>query len=136
MRSFRDSSRRPMEQVIEEIAERVRAAGAVGGALRPVGGGTKDFYGERLEGDRLEMSELSGIIDYEPSELFVTVRAGTPLAELESILRSQNQHLAFEPPSFGAAATVGGCIASGLSGPSRMRVGPLRDFVLGVKIID
>jgi len=125
-----------VEHIIEQIAEQVRSAGAARRTLRPVGGGTKDFYGERLEGEPLAMRQLSGIVDYEPSELFVTVRAGTPLAELESVLRGKQQSLAFEPPHFGASATVGGCIASGLSGPTRMRVGPLRDFLLGVKVVD
>jgi glycolate oxidase FAD binding subunit len=125
-----------MDNVVEALASRVREARAKGHKLRPTGGGTKDFYGERLEGHLLDMKPLSGIVAYEPTELVVTVRAGTPLAELETALRGEHQYLAFEPPHFGATATVGGCVAAGLSGPTRMRTGPLRDFVLGVKVLD
>jgi glycolate oxidase FAD binding subunit len=77
-----------------------------------------------------------GIVDYEPSELVVTARCGTPLAELEQTLAQQNQMLAFEPPHFGPGATVGGMVASGLSGPRRQGAGALRDFVLGVDLVD
>ncbi|MBL8394796.1 MAG: glycolate oxidase subunit GlcE, partial [Candidatus Accumulibacter sp.] len=79
---------------------------------------------------------LRGIVAYEPTELVVTVRAGTPLAELAGTLAGKGQWLAFEPPHCGPAATVGGMLASGLSGPRRQAVGALRDFVLGVKLLD
>src|SRR5690606_17933232 len=77
-----------------------------------------------------------GIVDYEPSELVVTVRAGTPLADLEAILARENQMLAFEPPYFSAGGTIGGAVASGLSGPRRQTAGAVRDFVLGVRLLD
>src|SRR6185436_1866525 len=77
-----------------------------------------------------------GIVDYEPTELVLTARAGTPLAEVESVLREKGQMLAFEPPHFGDAATLGGCVAAGLSGPRRAYAGAVRDFVLGVRILD
>jgi glycolate oxidase FAD binding subunit len=125
-----------VDTIVESLVARVRDAGKAGRKLRPTGGGTKDFYGERLEGEPLDMKPLSGIVAYEPTELVVTVRAGTSVAELEKTLRTDHQYLAFEPPHFGASATIGGCVASGLSGPSRMRTGPLRDFVLGVKVLD
>lgn len=125
-----------MNDVIEQWQHKVRAAAAEGLPLRPRGGGTKDFFGRRLEGEVFDTRELSGIVSYEPTELVVTVRAGTPLAELETMLGERGQRLPFEPPHFGEGATVGGCVASGLSGPSRLAVGALRDFVLGVKIID
>ncbi len=100
------------------------------------GGGSKAFYGGPLAGDPLEVSEYRGIVSYEPSELVVTARAGTPLAELDRVLAERGQWLAFEPPSFGGAATLGGALAAGLSGPGRASYGALRDFVLGAKVMD
>ena len=137
-------------------AERVRLAAASGSCLRIRGGGSKDFYGEALEGELLSTAALNGVVSYEPSELVVTALAGTPLAELEALLAAQGQCLPFEPPHFspnstpsrlrdgtiysgtavGSAATVGGMVASGLSGPARASVGAVRDFVLGVKLIN
>jgi len=121
------------------LAERVRAAAAARTPLRLRGGGSKDFYGQSLAGDILDIRPHSGITSYEPSELVVTVRAGTPLAELEALLAAQGQCLPFEPPHFGGAdaqATVGGMIASGLSGPARASVGAVRDYMLGVVMLN
>ena len=117
-------------------AERVRGAAASGAALRIRGGGSKDFYGETLKGDILDTAPLKGVVSYEPSELVVTALAGTPLAELEALLAAQGQCLAFEPPHFSPHSTVGGMVAAGLSGPARANVGAVRDFVLGVKLIN
>ncbi|MCM2290557.1 MAG: glycolate oxidase subunit GlcE [Sulfuritalea sp.] len=103
--------------------------------LRLKGGGSKDFYGGPLAGAVLETGAYSGIVSYEPTELVVTARCGTPLAELESALAARRQFLACEPPRFGAG-TVGGAVAAGLSGPRRASAGSLRDYVLGVKIMD
>ena len=89
--------------------------------------------------DRLDTTALRGIVSYEPTELVVTARAGTPLAELEATLAERKQCLAFEPPHYrytGGGATVGGMVAAGLSGPSRASVGAVRDFVLGLKLIN
>ncbi len=108
-------------------------------ARRPLclrGGGSKDFYGGPLVGERLDVGGYQGIVGYEPSELVMTARAGTPLAELEAALAERGQWMAFEPPAFGGAATLGGAVASGLSGPGRTSCGALRDFVLGAKIMD
>jgi glycolate oxidase FAD binding subunit len=99
------------------------------------GGGSKDFYGGPLVGDVLDTRGYSGIVGYEPTELVITARAGTPLAELESALATRRQVLACEPPHFGAA-TIGGAVAAGLSGPRRAVAGSLRDYVLGVKLMD
>ena len=118
------------------LAARVRDAAQGRRALRLRGGGTKDFYGETPSGEILDTRDCAGIVAYEPSELVVTARCGTPLAELESTLAANGQMLAFEPPHFGAAATLGGCVAAGLSGPRRAAAGALRDFVLGVRIVD
>ena len=103
--------------------------------LRIRGGGSKDFYGGPPAGEILDTRAHAGIVSYEPTELVVTARCGTPLAELESALAARRQFLACEPPRFGAA-TVGGAVAAGLSGPRRAAVGSLRDFVLGIRIMD
>lgn len=100
------------------------------------GGGSKDFYGGKPVGEVLDTRGYRGIVTYEPTELVMTARAGTPLAEIEAALAERGQALAFEPPAFGAAATIGGVVAAGLSGPRRMAAGALRDFVLGVRILD
>lgn len=103
--------------------------------LRLRGGGSKDFYGGPLAGEILDTRGYSGIIGYEPTELVITARAGTPLAELKSALATRRQVLACEPPAYGEA-TVGGVVAAGLSGPRRATAGSLRDYVLGVKLMD
>lgn len=104
------------------------------------GGGSKDFYGGPLSGGVLDTTAYRGIVSHEPTELVVTARCGTPLADVEAALAQSRQFLACEPPHFaarqGIATTVGGAVASGLSGPRRAVAGSLRDFVLGVKIMD
>jgi glycolate oxidase FAD binding subunit len=125
-----------MDSDLAPLVERIRAAAAQGAPLRIRGGGSKDFYGESLQGELLETTGLRGIVNYEPSELVVTVRAGTPLAELEQLLAQSGQCLPFEPPHFGPGATVGGMVATGLSGPARASVGAVRDYVLGVNLVN
>ena len=125
-----------MDAALARIADRIRAAAAEGAPLRIVGGGSKDFYGERLQGEPLATGELAGVVSYEPSELVVTVRAGTPLAELEQVLAGRGQSLPFEPPHFGPGATVGGMVAAGLAGPARASVGSVRDYVLGLQMLN
>jgi glycolate oxidase FAD binding subunit len=114
----------------------VRAATAERTPLRIRAGGTKDFYGNATAGELLDPRELRGIVDYAPTELVVTVRAGTPLAELEVLLAEHNQLLPFEPPHFGDTATIGGAIAAGIAGPRRVAAGSIRDFVLGARVVD
>lgn len=114
----------------------MRKAAEARTALRPRGGGTKDFYGNPPAGETFETGEYAGIVSYEPTELVVTVRSGTRLADLEAALLQCGQMLAFEPPHFGAQASVGGCVAAGLSGPRRANAGALRDHVLGVGLLD
>ena len=128
-------------QALEDIVQRIAHARSVPAhsrkPLRVRGGGSKDFFGAQLHGDLLETRGLQGIVSYEPTELVVTVRSGTLLSTLEALLQEQNQCLPFEPPHFGhAGATVGGLVASGLSGPSRASVGATRDFVLGARFIN
>ena len=125
-----------MNPELHAIAERIRAATAAGTPLRIRGGGTKDFYGEPVDGDLLDTRALSGITSYEPSELVVTAQAGTPLADLEAALAEKGQCLPFEPPHFSDGGTVGGMVAAGLSGPARASVGAVRDYVLGATLIN
>ena len=125
-----------MEAQLNSLIDAVRQAGADGRVLRLRGGGSKDFWGQSLTGDVLDTRGYRGIVSYEPSELVVTVRCGTPLAELEAALAEKGQCLAFEPPHFGAEATVGGMVAAGLSGPARATAGAVRDFVLGARFIN
>jgi len=120
----------------QTIREQIRDAAASGTTLAIQGGGSKTFYGRRITGQPLPVVEYRGIIDYTPSELVISARAGTPLAALETTLAEQGQMLAFEPPHFGAQATLGGTIACGLSGPRRPYAGAARDFVLGVNCIN
>ena len=125
-----------LDVALESLAASIRAAGTEGTRLRIRGGGTKDFYGGPLEGDVLDTKVYAGIIDYEPNELVITARAGTSLSAIESAMRARGQMLAFEPPRFATGGTLGGAIASGLSGPRRPYAGAVRDLVLGVKVLD
>jgi glycolate oxidase FAD binding subunit len=125
-----------MSDVVKTLAETIRAAAAARRGVRLRGGGTKDFYGQSLEGEVLDPRGHDGIVAYEPTELVVTARCGTRLVALESKLNENGQMLAFEPPRFGDQATVGGAVAAGLSGPRRQAAGAVRDFVLGVRILD
>jgi glycolate oxidase FAD binding subunit len=118
-----------------ELAERIRAASATRTPLRIVGGDTKAFYGRAIGGERLDVSEHAGVVDYEPSELVITARAGTRIHEIEMLLAHQGQRLAFEPPILGLASTLGGVVAAGLAGPRRPFAGAVRDSVLGVTVL-
>lgn len=122
-----------MDDIIREWQSAIVAAQS---PLRLCGSDSKAFYGEPAPGERFDTRAYRGIVAYEPSELVVTARCGTPLAELEATLADQGQMLAFEPPHFGPYATLGGCIASGLSGPRRASAGAARDFVLGTTLLD
>jgi len=125
---------------LERLTERIREAAGSATPLRIRAGGTKDFYGNATQGELLDPRALNGIVAYEPSELVVTALAGTSLAELEQLLAGQGQMLPFEPPQYGAGATVGGCVAAGLAGPRRASYGTtcggVRDFVLGAALVD
>ncbi len=156
-----------MQALIEQFADTIRAAADAKRPLCIRGGGSKDFYGNATTGDLLDVSGYRGIVDYDPTELVITARAGTPLAEIEAAMRDKGQMLGFEPPHFGqfppsplaplpssgtevpegegnvtrlmpgtGMATLGGCVAAGLSGPRRPWAGSVRDFVLGVRMLD
>ncbi|MEK8034375.1 glycolate oxidase subunit GlcE [Ideonella sp. DXS29W] len=144
-----------VDQALQTIVEAVREASQAQRPLRILGGGTKDFLGGEPQGEPLDVKPLRGISAYEPSELVVTVRAGTPLAELEAALAEKGQCLPFEPPRLGAVlglpplgvvaaasangafpGTVGGMVASGLAGPARSAVGGVRDYLLGATLVN
>lgn len=125
-----------MKQVLEHYKYAIAQAAAEQCPLRIRGGGTKDWYGETPSGVLLDSRPYRGIVSYDPAELVITARCGTPLAEVETVLAEQGQMLAFEPPHFGPDATFGGCVAAGLSGPRRAAAGAVRDFVLGVEILN
>ena len=124
------------DPALQALVDRVRAARADQTTLDIRGGNTKAFYGEVQQGEPLDLRPLAGISSYEPTELVVTVRAGTPLAELEAALAERGQCLPFEPPRFAAGGTVGGMVAAGLAGPSRPAVGSVRDHLLGATLLN
>ncbi len=129
-----------MDSFVERTIERIHAAQSRKAPLAIHGGRSKAFYGGEIRGEALDMRPYSGIIDYEPKELVLTVRAGTPLAESGATMAREDQMLPFEPPYFStgddATATIGGTVATGLSGPRRPYAGAVRDFVLGARIIN
>src|ERR1700683_4146476 len=124
-----------MDAALQDLRLRVSDAHGAKTPLRLRGAGTKDFYGERCDGTVLDVRGYRGVVDYEPSELVITARCGTPLSEVENMLDRNQQFLAFEPPAFGGDPTIGGIIASGLSGPRRVQAGAVRDFVLGAVLL-
>ena len=119
----------------ETLLEQVRQARENATPLRIQGGNTKAFLGREVAGEILDTRAHCGIVSYDPTELVISVRAGTPLSELFAALDAAGQMLPCEPPSFGEGATVGGMIAAGLSGPRRPWSGSVRDFVLGTRVI-
>jgi glycolate oxidase FAD binding subunit len=120
----------------QTLAEKVREAVANKSPLAIRGSGSKRFLTNDLTGTPLDVTEHRGIVSYEPTELVITARAGTPLNEIEAALAAKNQMLGFEPPHFGPGATLGGTLACGLSGPRRPYAGSARDFVLGTRVIN
>jgi glycolate oxidase FAD binding subunit len=149
-----------MNEIIAHLTDTIRDAAAHRTPLCIRGGGSKNFYGGVPRGEALSVSAYRGIIDYDPSELVITARAGTPLADVEAALNERAQMLVFEPPHFDQLpsplaplpqgregnvvaatpqrrmATLGGCIAAGLSGPRRAYAGAARDTVLGARMLD
>lgn len=124
------------DPALARLIDQVARAREHGTPLDICGGGTKRFYGESPAGTPLDVTPLSGITCYEPTELVVTVRAGTPLRNLEAALQEHGQCLPYEPPRFAPGGTVGGMVAAGLSGPARASVGSVRDHVLGVTLLN
>lgn len=124
------------EPMLQELRERVLLAARAKSQLRIVGSGSHDFLYAPVDGEVLDAGRYSGIVEYEPTELVITARCGTPIAQIESALAEQRQHLPFEPPSFGDGATIGGVVAMGLSGPRRAMAGSVSDYVLGAVLLD
>lgn len=125
-----------MDTIIAATSARIRDARAAKTPLAIHGGKSKSFYGGAIVGEPLDVRPYSGIIEYEPKELVLTVRAGTTLAEIERVMDAASQMLPFEPPHYAEGSTIGGTVASGLSGPRRPYTGAVRDFVLGARILD
>ena len=120
----------------DALLEQIRQALAEQQTLLPCGNGSKVFFGRLVLGAALCCSEHRGILQYEPNELVLTARSGTPLQEVVAALAERGQMLAFEPPHFSPDATLGGAVATGLAGPARAYHGSVRDFVLGMRIIN
>jgi glycolate oxidase FAD binding subunit len=125
-----------MTDISAQLQQQIIAAANEGKKLAIVGGGSKQFLGRAPEGDLLQVGKHRGIVSYNPVELVLTARAGTPLSEIEAVLEEQGQMLAFEPPRFSAHSTLGGTLACNLSGPGRPWQGSIRDHVLGVQLIN
>lgn len=125
-----------MKDISAELIEQVKQASNDGSKLQIIGGGSKEFMGRTPEGVPLSLAEHSGIVSYEPIELVLTARAGTPLTEINNTLSEHNQRLAFEPPLFDGRATLGGTLACHLSGPGRPWNGSVRDHILGIRLIN
>jgi glycolate oxidase FAD binding subunit len=126
----------PDADLTEALQNEIHAALADQRPLEILGSGSKRFLGRESSGERLDIAGHRGIVTYEPSELVMTARSGTPLAEIESLLGRHGQMLAFEPPHFGPGATLGGTVACNLAGPRRPYAGATRDFVLGTRVIN
>lgn len=121
---------------LAQLQEQVSDASSEGKPLCIVGGNSKHDVGRESSGDPISLRNYSGVVDYQPTELVITVRAGTTLTELKEILASENQMLACETPELEGVATVGGALACAQSGPSRPWYGSIRDQVLGVRLIN
>ncbi|MEO7255108.1 MAG: glycolate oxidase subunit GlcE [Casimicrobium sp.] len=122
--------------MIESWQNQIKAAAAKGEKLTIRGSGSKSFLAPEAQGEVLDTRAHAGIVEYDPKELVIVVRCGIPVAEVEQTMAAANQMLAFEPPHFGEDATIGGMVASSLSGPRRPYAGAVRDFVLGCKVLD
>jgi glycolate oxidase FAD binding subunit len=125
-----------MSDISQQLIEQVKSANADGKALNIVGCDSKSFFGRRPDGETLAMAEHRGIVSYQPAELVVTVRAGTPIVDIEAALDEHNQCLSFDPPRFGGIGSIGGTLACNQSGPSRPWTGSVRDMVLGIRMIN
>jgi glycolate oxidase FAD binding subunit len=126
----------PQVNLEEDLQSQIEAVSANGTPVKITGGNTKSFYGHVVNALEINVSGHSGIIDYDPAELVITLRAGCKLKDVELLLAEKGQMLGFEPPCFGEEATIGGIVASGLTGPRRAFSGAIRDFILGVKLLN
>lgn len=139
VRSAAPMKKDALDEVVEQYQAQIHHAIENKFKLRIVGGETKSWYGNvhrEPEAETLHTTLYRGVIEYEPSELFIRVRGGTPLSEVQQLLAQHGQMFAFEPPSFGESATIGGMVASGLSGPRRAYAAAVKDHVLGVTMLN
>ena len=128
----------------KQVSDAVTMAVAQHQPLEIIGGGSKRGIGRPVQTEHaLDLSGLSGVIDYEPAELVLTAAAGTPLAEIEDALAGQNQMLAFEPADWrrllgteASTPTIGGTLACNLAGPRRIKAGAARDHFLGYRAVN
>lgn len=126
-----------MNNVRSQLHEQVKTALSEATPLKICGGDSKAFYGNPINAQQvLDIKPYAGIVSYEPTELCITVRAGTRLKDLEEELSKHQQMLPFEPPLFTDSATIGGAVAAGLSGPRRPYTGAVRDAILGTAVIN
>ena len=126
----------PLPSSLRTLIDQVQAAAAARAPLQIRGSGSKDFYGGHCHGGLMDMRPHAGITQYDPTELVITARAGTPMADLNDALARRGQYLPFDPPCFGPQSTVGGMVAAGLAGPARASVGSVRDYVLGATLLN
>ncbi len=122
--------------ISDKLQEQVQDAYASGSALNIIGGDSKSWYGREAQGVPLHVAEHGGIINYMPTELIVTARAGTKLSEIAAALDEHKQRLPFDPPYFDENATLGGTVACNFSGPRRPYAGSCRDYVLGCTVLN
>lgn len=128
-----------MKELASNLASQIVEAFENKKPLSIEGGGSKGFYGNHIRGletSTINIKPYTGVMIYEPSELVIRARAGTPLSEIVKLLDANGQKLPFEPPFFSEYTTIGGTVAAGLSGPERAYASSVRDAVLGVKIIN
>ncbi len=126
----------PQKNIEKDLQAKILQAVSTASPLQIIGAGSKSFYGQTIDAPVLEVAEHSGIIDYDPAELVITLRAGCKLAQVQALLAEQHQMLGFEPPLYNEHCTIGGMVATGLSGPRRAYAGGIRDFILGVKLLN
>ncbi len=121
---------------LSQLQEQVRVAISEARPLRIVGGNSKRHLGREPTGQPINVGNYTGVVEYQPTELVITIRAGTPVLDLQNILAEQDQSLACDPPKFDGKATVGGSLACNQSGPARPWHGSIRDHVLGIRLIN
>jgi glycolate oxidase FAD binding subunit len=121
--------------IAADIQAQILEAAAKGEVLKIIGNGSKTFLGRTITGKPLRLADYSGILDYQPDELTISARAGTPLTEIIELLSSHRQMLPFEPATFDGRATLGGCIAAASAGPRRPWTGAARDYVIGMRVL-
>jgi len=120
----------------DQLQSQVKQAQASNTALEIRGGGSKSFLGVIKKATLLDISQHTGVINYQPTELVVTARAGTKISDIKTALAAAGQTLPFEPPTFNDTATIGGTVAAALAGPGRAFNGGVRDYILGCKVLN